>query len=217
MSATLSQHPLSQQGLSQPAAERLAAGPIAGTGGAAARAAAGPVARADGAAARAPREPIAAGKLLWAGPLAVLAAVAANLLVRAAALAAFDISPAFVPLNGLGGGPGGAGPTIAFTAAGVGGGALLLAVLARFTRRPVTVFRTVALAFLLLSFLPDVAMLNNPAWPGATLESVGTLMAMHVVAGAIAIGLLTTLPRGGEREPRVVRIVRTPRVAAPSR
>jgi hypothetical protein len=196
MSATLSQHTLSQ-----PAARRAAE----------------PVGRADGAAVRAPREQIAARKLLWAGPLAVLAAMAANLLVRAAALAAFDIPPEFVPLNGLGGGPGGAGPTIAFTAIGVGGGAVLLATLARFTRRPATVFRTVAVAFVLLSFVPDVAMLNNPAGPGATLESVGTLMAMHVVAGAIAIGLLTTLPRGAGREPRVVRIVRTPRAAAASR
>src|ERR687888_2075035 len=122
MSATLSQHTLPQ-----PAARR-AAEPVARSGGAAGRLAAEPVARADGAAARAPRERIAVRRLLWAGPLAVVAAAAANLLVRAAALAAFDIPPEFVPLNGLGGGPGGAGPTIAFTAIGVGAGAVLLAI-----------------------------------------------------------------------------------------
>jgi len=68
--------------------------------------------------------------------------------------------------------------------AGSVGAVLVFVVIERFARRPVRIFRGVAVGGLLLSFVPIVLA-------GATGSSAATLALMHVVAAAINVGLLT--------------------------
>jgi hypothetical protein len=132
-------------------------------------------------------ERVALGRLLWVGPLAIVAAVAANLLIRLVAVALFDISPEFMPLQW--------GPPIFFTTIGVIGAIVVFAIVARFSKRPVRLFRTIALVVLVLSFIPDVLLLTSNSMPGTSPAAVLALMAMHVVTWAISVGLLTRLAR----------------------
>src|SRR5918998_6224770 len=117
---------------------------------------------------------ISFGRLLWVGPLAVLASVIANVLVSITAVALVGISPEFEPLH--------LRPVIGFTAVGVLGAVIVFALVARFSRRPVRLFRRIALVVLLLSFLPDLSLLLIASpYAGTTAQSVVVLMLMHVV------------------------------------
>ena len=73
---------------------------------------------------------------------------------------------------------------------------IVFALIARFSRRPIRLFRTVALIVLLVSLLPDIGLLAAGT-PGATPLSIGVLMLMHVVAWAISVAMLTRLTREG--------------------
>lgn len=128
-------------------------------------------------------------RLLWVGPLAVLASVIANVLVSITAVALVGISPEFEPLH--------LRPVIGFTVVGVLGALLVFALVARFSRRPVRLFRRIALVVLLLSFMPDLSLLNASPYAGTTVQSVIALMLMHMAAWLISVSLLTTLTRTG--------------------
>ncbi len=128
-------------------------------------------------------------RLLWVGPLAVLASVIANVLVSITTVALVGISPEFEPVH--------LRPVIGFTVVGVLGAVLVFALVARFSRRPVRLFRRIALVVLLLSFMPDLSLLNASPYAGTTVQSVIALMLMHVVAWLISVSLLTTLTRTG--------------------
>ena len=132
-------------------------------------------------------ERVSGRRLLWVGPLAIIAAVVANQIVHLLALSLFKISPEFPPLQ--------VGPPIAFTIMGVLGAVIVFAVVGRLSRRPIRLFRMIALIVLALSFIPDIALLATGAMPGTSPVAVGTLAAMHVVAWAIAVWMLTTLAR----------------------
>lgn len=77
---------------------------------------------------------ISFGRLLWVGPLAIVAAVAVNVVIRTVAVALFGLT-GFVPLT--------PGPTILFTVVGVLGAVVVFALVARFSRRPIRLFRRV--------------------------------------------------------------------------
>jgi hypothetical protein len=127
------------------------------------------------------------GRLWWVGLQALIASVLANLVIRAAAMAVFDIPAEFPPLQGP-------GPTIVFTVAGVLAAVIVFAAVRRFTSGAVPLFRAIAIVALLLSLTPDVWMFTTgarPAFPGATVASVGTLMLMHVVTAATVVWMLT--------------------------
>ncbi len=128
-------------------------------------------------------------RLLWVGPLAVLASVIANVLVSITAVALVGISPEFEPLH--------LRPVIGFTVVGVLGALLVFALVARFSRRPVRLFRRITLVVLLLSFMPDLSLLNASPYAGTTVQSVIALMLMHMAAWLISVSLLTTLTRTG--------------------
>jgi hypothetical protein len=130
--------------------------------------------------------------LWWVGLLAIIASVAANVLVRQIAVATLDISPDFVELNGNGA----IITIISLTALGVLGAVIVFALLARFARRPVLIFKRIAAVALVLSLLADILLLVASA-PGATVASVGVLMSMHVVAWAISVGALLKLAGRG--------------------
>ncbi len=128
---------------------------------------------------------------LWrTGVIALPAAGAANLLVRAIGVRVFSVSPDFKPLQ--------VGPVIFFTLVGIVGAVTVFAVVARLTRRPVGVYRALALAVLALSFLPDLSLLSIPpsaegqmAGMAATGPEVAILLLMHVVTAGVCVGLLT--------------------------
>jgi len=122
-------------------------------------------------------------RLLWVGLLAIIASVAANVLVRLLAVATLNLSPDSLELLDYGG-------VIGLTVLGVLGAVIVFALLERFAKRPILMFKRIAAVALVLSFVPDVLLLVASV-PGATAVSVGVLMSMHVVAWAISVGLLT--------------------------
>ena len=128
------------------------------------------------------------GSRAWAVWLrTILGAVAANLVLRAAALAVFDIPPEFEPLAV-------AGPTVFLTVVGVGAGLGVVLVVDKRSESPVPLFRRIVLVALLLSFVPDLWMLTDggsAAFPGATVPAVATLMAQHVAAAAVVLWSVT--------------------------
>jgi hypothetical protein len=123
-------------------------------------------------------------RLLWAGPLTVLAAIAGVLIVRI--LAVLILRPVNPPpslgwiLPGM------------FTLVLVTGGVLVFAVVARFAKNPLRTYHVIAFIFLLISFLPDIGFARS-AMPGAGWPTAIALMIMHIVAWAITVTLLPRL------------------------
>ena len=117
--------------------------------------------------------------------IAVVVAVVANVVVRALGIALFDIPDEFEHLA--------LRAVIVSTLIGVVAAGLVYAVIARFAARPDRTFTIVAVVALLLSLLAPlmVGLEDPPEYPGTDAGSVGTMMAMHVVAATIAIAALT--------------------------
>jgi len=121
--------------------------------------------------------------------LVVVGSVAANLAISEVARSALGVA-SFPPLMPE--------PLILFTVVGVTGAIIVFALIARFSSWPIRLFRIFGVVALLVSFLPDIALLVTRAMPGTSVRSVAVLMFLHVVAAAITLVLLTTLAR----EPR---------------
>jgi glucose dehydrogenase len=121
--------------------------------------------------------------------IAAVAAVAANVLLRAVAVAVFDIPDAFEHLAPR--------AVIVSTLVGVLAAGLVYALIARTARDPGRTFTIVAVVVLLLSLIAplSVGLEDPPEYPGTDAGSVGTMMAMHVVAAAIAIAALSRAGR----------------------
>ena len=134
-----------------------------------------------------PAERVALGRLLWAGPLAIVAAIVANIVIQQIAVTVLQPDPQFMPLT--------LPVPIVFTLVGVLGAVIVYTLVARFSSRPVWLFRRIALVTLLISFIPDILMLITGFNPGTTLANVVALMLMHVIAWAISVGILTRFTR----------------------
>jgi len=134
-----------------------------------------------------PTERVAFNRLLWVGPLTILAAVVANVIIQQIAVAVLRPDPAFIPLTLV--------VPIVFTLIGVLGAVIVYAMIGRVSRQPIRLFRRVALVTLVVSFIPDILMLITGFNPGTTAANVVVLILMHVVAWAIAVGMLTRLAR----------------------
>lgn len=139
---------------------------------------------------------ITAGGIAWRRlPLAALVAAAtasiANILVYYAASGLGFISrDVLVPAAG-GDSPITAGMVVASSVVGAVAAAVVFAGIGLFSRRPVRVFRIVSVAAL-------VASLAMPLTLAAPMPMTLALEAMHIVAWAVIVGLLTTLARKGE-------------------
>jgi hypothetical protein len=123
------------------------------------------------------------GRIVRAGAIAAVGAVLANVLVYFVASALGWMPATYI--NPQLGRPIGVGEVVGATLPGAVGATIVFALLARFTRRPVTIFRIVAVIVLVLSFLSPLAL------PGAPLSLILSLEIMHVVAAAVIVGVLT--------------------------
>ncbi len=132
-------------------------------------------------------ERVAPGRLWWAGPLAILASVGANVATRYIAGMFLAIPPEFEPLHYR--------DIILLTAGGVTGAVLTFAAVSRLARRPLQLFRRVSVVALVLSFVPDIGLMVSQAMPGTTGMTVSLLMLLHVVAAVVSVGILTRLAR----------------------
>jgi hypothetical protein len=124
-------------------------------------------------------------RVATATALAAIAAVVANLLLRAAAVAVFDIpQPEFEPLQ--------ARAVVLSTLGGVVAAGVVYAVVLRLAGDPARVFLIVAGVALVLSLWAPLSLglADPPENPGTDAESVGTLIAMHVLAAAISVPVL---------------------------
>ncbi|HYP40547.1 MAG TPA: DUF6069 family protein [Chloroflexia bacterium] len=129
-------------------------------------------------------------RLLWVGPLAMIVPAIANVIVREVAVAVGAV-PANLEILQW---PGIIGSTMIQVLLGV----IVFAVIARFSRRPIWLFRVVAVVALLLSFSsPLMAAAGLTPIPGLSINAstVVSMMVMHVVAAVISVGILTTLAR----------------------
>lgn len=133
----------------------------------------------------APERRVAIGRIWWVTLLAIAAASIANLIVYAIATALFAGPRQFsylAPLNIV------VSTTIYLVVA-----AIVFALIGRFSKRPIRLFRVVAIVALVLSFaMPLSAMQFSPP---ADMTTVAILLVMHVVAAIITIVLFTTLAR----------------------
>jgi hypothetical protein len=137
-------------------------------------------------------ERIDLGRLWWAGPLTVAAALAANAIVRTVAVGLFEISPLFHNLAWM--------HVTWVTVAAVNSAVLVFAAIARYADRPISVYLRVAAVALVVSFIPNAWLVLTDV-PGSSPAAHATLMAMHVVDAAICAYLLPALTRS--REPGV--------------
>jgi hypothetical protein len=119
--------------------------------------------------------------VLKRGLAAMVAATVVNVAIVAVAAGPLTLASDFDPLN--------VPPVALFTVLGVIGAVVTYLALDRVVDDADRVFTLVAAAVLLLSFLPDVALLQGD--PNATLSAVVALMVMHVVAAAACVAALT--------------------------
>jgi hypothetical protein len=132
-------------------------------------------------------EQVNVGRIPLAGLIAALGAAAANAIVYLIAAALGQMPQSYIV-------PGGGMPItvlqpIISSTVGAIGATIVFALLARFTSRPITIFRIVALVVFILSFGTLLGL------PGAPVGMVIALGLMHVVAAAIIVWALTTFSR----------------------
>jgi hypothetical protein len=128
---------------------------------------------------------------IWlAGLVGIVASIIANLVVRALLFAVLPLPGDFPPLQ--------PGSLVVFTAVGTFLAAVVFAVIARFSSRPVSTFRIVAIIALVVSVLPNLALMANPEaapFPGGNALAFGSLVVFHVVAALVSFLALTRLTR----------------------
>jgi hypothetical protein len=133
------------------------------------------------------QERVATRKFVWVGPLTIVIAALANLVVRLLAVSFFGVASSFVYLQT---------PVVIVTTVVF----LMLALLAfvlvgRVSRHPVRIFRIVAGVALLVSFLNPLLLLAGWWLPAVdmNLRIFWTMIVMHIVSALITVSLLTTL------------------------
>jgi hypothetical protein len=172
------------------------------------------------------RDEVSFARLLWVGPLTVVAALIVNLAIKTIVIA---IDPSLARMGQLG------RSMIVLTLEGAIAAVVVFALMALLVPRPIFWFRIVAVVALLLSLLPDIGLaMGGPAMmramsvvgplarvgapapsgprpagpppgaalPGAPLEQVLVLMLLHVATAVVCIVLLTTLTRKGTADAR---------------
>ena len=123
-------------------------------------------------------------RLIWAGPLTVLASLVAVLVVRVVAVAMLQPAASFQPLWWP--------PPIIDTVLLVSAAVFVFSFVATTASNPIRTFRFIAVIVLLFSFLPDVLLAVRHSFGGGWPEA-SALMLMHVVASAVTVTMLSGL------------------------
>ncbi len=121
-------------------------------------------------------------RLIWAGPLTILASCLVVLLIRAVAVAILKPDPAFVPLT--------LKAPIIDTIWGAGAAILVFRAICR--DEPVNKYRALAVKALAVSFLPDLWLAVQHG-AGGGWAAASALATMHVAVWAICVTLLPRL------------------------
>jgi hypothetical protein len=123
-------------------------------------------------------------RLVWAGPLTVLASCLAVLLIRSAAVAILKPGPGFLPLT--------LRPPIIDTVWGAGAAVLVFRSMCSDAMKPVNAYRALAAKALAVSLLPDlwIAILHGY---GGGWQEASALVTMHVAVWVICVTLLPRL------------------------
>jgi Family of unknown function (DUF6069) len=138
-----------------------------------------------------PARAFAPRRLIPATGAALAASLAGVLAIRALAIWGASNTSRFSPLQ--------PGSVISLTVAGVLLASATCLWLNRTSDRPLATFRSVALAALALSFIPDGAIWLTAHYPQTRAATVLPLMAMHIL---VAIVCLVALPRFGQAHTR---------------
>jgi Family of unknown function (DUF6069) len=122
-------------------------------------------------------------RIVLATAIALVLVIPLDLAIEAFARQAVAVSPDFEPFQG----------TVApYAAGGIVLAGVAFAVVRRFVRDADRAYVRIAIVALVLSWIPDVALLVIHD-PGATVPAVASLMVMHTVAAAIVVTLLVRL------------------------
>ena len=118
----------------------------------------------------------------------VLSAIA-NLALMLVTKPLLSVAQTFGPLT--------AGPIVAWSFIGTFGAVGVYALIKKWSASPKRVFNIVAVIVLLLSFIPDVAVVNVAEGPmaGGTMAAAFVLMGMHVISFLIVVPMLHRLAR----------------------
>lgn len=126
------------------------------------------------------------GRFARIGLATVVAATLANVLVYFVGRAFLAYDPQFLPLTNVSG-------AIVFTLPAAIVAVGIYALLLRFARRPARTFAIISAVVFVVTTIPDFTYI--PTVPGATAGQTATLVAMHIVAAAVIVGMLTKLAR----------------------
>ena len=126
-------------------------------------------------------------RLIPATGAALAASLAGVLAIRALAVAGASNTSRFSPLHPA--------SVISLTVVGVLLASATCLWLNRTSPRPIATFRSVALAVLPLSFIPDAAIWLTAHYPQTRAATVLPLMAMHILVASVC---LVALPRLGQ-------------------
>ncbi len=132
---------------------------------------------------RSDTERVDSRRLLWVGPLIVAAAIVANVIFASFATRIFRIPDDFIALT--------PGAIAMFTLFGTVGAVIVFAIVARFARRPYSLYRKIAVGVLVASLIPDLALFWMPEPVGAI--EVILLMITHVIAAGVVVWMLERL------------------------
>ncbi|MBE2224714.1 MAG: hypothetical protein IAF02_24450 [Anaerolineae bacterium] len=125
---------------------------------------------------------------IWLGGLVtIVLSVIGNLILLRVANLLVTIPPEFAPLGPL--------RISLFTVVFLLGAIIVYALLAARSKHPIRTYQRIGWLFLIVSFIPDIAMLFVNFMPGATVTAVIILMLTHLVPGLIALYLLPYMTR----------------------
>ncbi len=121
----------------------------------------------------------------WVGAFILLGAVVMNTAITLAAHTLLTVAPTFGPLQFV--------AVIPSTIIAVAGALVVFAAISQRSRQPVRLFRRIALVGLVISLIPDLALLALKLYPGTTLPQVGALMLMHIATALLCVSMAPRL------------------------
>lgn len=127
---------------------------------------------------------------LWKiGLIAAAISAVANLILLFVTKPFMDVPDSLMPMT--------PGPVVIWSVIGALGAIAVYALVRKFSATVYKTFKTIAVVVLVISFIPDIALINVAEGPfgGATWGVIIVLMTMHVISFAIIMPLLRKYAR----------------------